>query len=34
VAIVTMGAHGNSLHADVEKPSATMMARLAEPVFT
>jgi fumarate hydratase class I len=33
-AIVTMDAHGNSLHADVEKASATMMARLAEPVFT
>ena len=33
-AIVTMDAHGNSLHADVEKASATMMAKLAEPVFT
>jgi fumarate hydratase class I len=33
-AIVTMDAHGNSLHADVEKASATMLARLAEPVFT
>jgi fumarate hydratase class I len=33
-AIVTMDAHGNSLHADVEKTSATMMAKLAEPVFT
>jgi fumarate hydratase class I len=33
-AIVTMDAHGNSLHADVEKASSAMMARLAEPVFT
>jgi fumarate hydratase class I len=33
-AIVTMDAHGNSLHADVEKASATMLAKLAEPVFT
>ena len=32
-AIVTMDAHGNSLHADVEKASATMLAKLAEPVF-
>jgi fumarate hydratase class I len=32
-AIVTMDANGNSLHADVEKASATMLARLAEPVF-
>ncbi len=32
-AIVTMDAHGNSLHADVEKASATVLARLAEPVF-
>jgi tartrate/fumarate subfamily iron-sulfur-dependent hydro-lyase beta chain len=29
-AIVTMDAHGNSLHADVEKASATMLAKLAE----
>lgn len=33
-AIVTMDAHGNSLHADVEKASATMLARLADPVFS
>jgi fumarate hydratase, class I len=32
-AIVTMDAHGNSLHADVEKASAAMLARLSEPVF-
>ncbi len=32
-AIVTMDAQGNSLHADVEKTSAAMLARLAEPVF-
>ncbi len=32
-AIVTMDAHGNSLHADVEKASAVMLAKLAEPVF-
>jgi fumarate hydratase, class I len=32
-AIVTMDAHGNSLHADVEKASAALLARLAEPVF-
>jgi fumarate hydratase class I len=32
-AIVTMDAHGNSLHADVEKASATMLEKLAEPVF-
>lgn len=32
-AIVTMDAHGNSLHADVENASATMLAKLAEPVF-
>jgi fumarate hydratase, class I len=32
-AIVTMDAHGNSLHADVEKTSAAMLAKLAEPVF-
>jgi fumarate hydratase class I len=32
-AIVTMDAHGNSLHADVEKSSAAILARLAEPVF-
>ena len=32
-AIVTMDSHGNSLHADVEKASATMLAKLAEPVF-
>ena len=32
-AIVTMDAHGNSLHADVENASAHLLARLAEPVF-
>ncbi len=32
-AIVTMDAHGNSLHADVEKASATMLSKLAEPVY-
>jgi fumarate hydratase, class I len=32
-AIVTMDAHGNSLHADVEKASATLLANLAGPVF-
>jgi fumarate hydratase class I len=32
-AIVTMDSHGNSLHADVEKASATVLAKLAEPVF-
>jgi fumarate hydratase, class I len=32
-AIVTMDAHGNSLHADVEKASAAILAKLAEPVF-
>ena len=32
-AIVTMDAHGNSLHADVEKASAALLAKLAEPVF-
>jgi fumarate hydratase class I len=32
-AIVTMDAHGHSLHADVEKASAALLARLAEPVF-
>jgi fumarate hydratase class I len=32
-AIVTMDAHGNSLHADVERASAMMLERLAEPVF-
>jgi fumarate hydratase class I len=32
-AIVTMDAHGSSLHADVEKASATILAKLAEPVF-
>jgi fumarate hydratase class I len=33
-AIVTMDAHGNSLHADVENASAQLLSRLAEPVFT
>lgn len=32
-AIVTMDAHGNSLHADVEKASALLLAKLADPVF-
>jgi fumarate hydratase class I len=32
-AIVTMDAHGNSLHADVERASATALEKLAEPVF-
>ena len=32
-AIVTMDAHGNSLHAEVEQASATMLAKLSEPVF-
>ena len=32
-AIVTMDAHGNSLHADVEKSSATILAGLGVPVF-
>ena len=32
-AIVTMDSHGNSLHADVEKASAVILAKLAEPVF-
>jgi fumarate hydratase class I len=32
-AIVTMDAHGNSLHADVEKASAVMLGKLVEPVF-
>jgi fumarate hydratase class I len=32
-AIVTMDAHGSSLHADVEKASAAVLAKLADPVF-
>lgn len=32
-AIVTMDSHGESLHADVEKASAIMLQKLAEPVF-
>jgi fumarate hydratase class I len=32
-AIVTMDAHGNSLHADVEKASAVMLGKLVDPVF-
>jgi len=32
-AIVTMDSHGNSLHTDVEKASAAMLAKLADPVF-
>ncbi len=33
-AIVTMDAHGNSLHADIENSSATLLSRFAAPVFT
>jgi fumarate hydratase, class I len=32
-AIVTMDAHGNSLHADVEQASAAVLAKLSEPVL-
>jgi fumarate hydratase class I len=32
-AIVTMDAHGNSLHADVEQASGLLLAKLAAPVF-
>ncbi len=32
-AIVTMDAHGNSLHADVEKASGAVLSQLAAPVF-
>lgn len=32
-AIVTMDSHGNSLHADVEKASGAVLAKLAAPVF-
>jgi fumarate hydratase class I len=32
-AIVTMDAHGNSLHADVEKDSFAKLSELKEPVF-
>ncbi len=32
-AIVTMDAHGNSLHEDVERASAVLLEKLAEPVF-
>jgi len=32
-AIVTMDAAGNSLHADVEKGSALLLSKLADPVF-
>jgi fumarate hydratase class I len=32
-AIVTMDARGNSLHADVEKGSASVLEKLAAPVF-
>jgi fumarate hydratase class I len=32
-AIVTMDSHGNSLHADVEKASAVLLQKLADPVF-
>ena len=32
-AIVTMDAHGNSLHADVEQSSALILKNLATPVF-
>ena len=33
-AIVTMDAHGNSLHADVQNASAVLLSKLAEPVFS
>ena len=33
-AIVTMDAHGNSLHADVHNASSVLLSKLAEPVFT
>ncbi|PYP87558.1 MAG: fumarate hydratase, partial [Blastocatellia bacterium AA13] len=32
-AIVTMDAHGNSLHSDVENASSVMLEKLAAPVF-
>jgi len=32
-AIVTMDAHGNSLHEDIERASAVLLEKLAEPVF-
>src|SRR5215470_462147 len=32
-AIVTMDAHGNCVHADVEQASAVRLAKLADPVF-
>ena len=32
-AIVTMDAHGNSLHADVQQASGSMLAKLRDPVF-
>jgi fumarate hydratase class I len=32
-AMVTMDAHGNSLHEDVERASAVLLERLADPVF-
>jgi len=32
-AIVTMDAHGNSLHADVEQHSLAKLAAFKEPVF-
>jgi fumarate hydratase class I len=32
-AIVTMDSHGNSLHADVEKATGIILAKLADPVF-
>ncbi|MGH9759649.1 MAG: FumA C-terminus/TtdB family hydratase beta subunit, partial [Blastocatellia bacterium] len=32
-AIVTMDAHGNSLHADVEKSSAMLLEKFAAPIF-
>lgn len=32
-AMVTMDAHGNSLHADVEKASAILLEKLKDPVF-
>jgi fumarate hydratase class I len=32
-AIVTMDAHGNSLHADIEKKSAQELVTFAQPIF-
>jgi fumarate hydratase class I len=32
-AIVTMDAHGNSLHAEIEKQSSEELSKLAQPVM-